>query len=154
MAQFKIAPAAVVALAAAGTAKTVLYVKTGSSLPARLKRWWVDFDGVDFTQKPILVEIMRYTTDCTVTSITPRSKNSILSALASVATAGSNCTSEGTAGDVVGGPYLVYPYGSKDVMLPLGDEIEIGKSERLGIRCTIPSGGAAVNVMPGFETDE
>lgn len=149
MRQFTIKNAAAVALVAA-TAKTVLYLKAGANLPLDVSEWWTEFDGTSGSAVPVLVELLRFTTDCTVTSATPTSKGSILNAATAYFTGGSNASVEGTAGDVLY-RHNVPPTAGKHVMFPLGDEIQVGKGERLGIRITAPAG---VNVLAGFGVRE
>jgi len=139
------APTPAVALAAT-TAKTVLYVKAGANIGIELDEWWVEFDGVTAGNVPVEVELLRFTSDCTTTSLTPKSRGTILEGDTAYCTAGYNSSADGSAGDVLY-RHNVPPTSGKHVMFPLGKEIQIGKGERFGIRCTAPNN---VNCYAGF----
>jgi hypothetical protein len=47
-----------VALAAAGTAKTILGLDGNANFGIDLKSWWVDFDGVTAAEKPVKVQLL------------------------------------------------------------------------------------------------
>jgi hypothetical protein len=55
----------------AGTAKTVLQLRTPSNRRARLVEWSVSFDGTVGSNTPVKVELMRQTSAGTGTGITP-----------------------------------------------------------------------------------
>lgn len=132
-----------VALAAA-TAKTIIEIAAPSTKALRVSEYWVDFDGVNGAEAPVVVEVLRKTATITGTTLTPRAKNQ--AEQDALATAKHTATAEGTDGDVIY-RHEIHPQGSKHVMFPLGDEIVVAKSGMLGIRCTAP---AVVNVVAGF----
>lgn len=47
-----------VALAAAGTSKTILGVDAPSNFGIDVKGWWVDFDGVTASDKPVKIQLL------------------------------------------------------------------------------------------------
>ena len=149
MQRFYIDTSADVALVAA-TAKDVLYIKASANISIKVDEWWVEFDGTTSSAVPVLVELLRRTTDDTVTSETPRSAGSILEGDVPQFTGGRDASAVGTAGDIL--PcHKVSPTSGKHVFFPLGQEITVGKGERLAIRVTAAAG---VNCRAGFGVKE
>jgi hypothetical protein len=60
-----------------------------------------------------------------------------------IATAQQDFTVEPTAGDILWSEYVTPAGGFDRVQLPLGEEIVVDVSERIGLRCTTGSGVTA-----------
>lgn len=145
---------ALVALAAAGTAKTVFGFKADAGHGIDLLKWWFTFDGVDATQKPIYVELCEVTwatnapgTNSTAVAVTQQSGPT----LAETFSAARSWTAEPTAltpiEDLEIDPYKgFYSYD-----FPLGDSPDSLVAEGFCIRMTIPTGGSAVNTRAGMK---
>ncbi|MEY2930157.1 MAG: hypothetical protein RL033_906 [Pseudomonadota bacterium] len=127
----------------AATTKTFLVLATPSTKRAIIKQWGVSLNGVDASQTPVLVELMRFTTAGTGgTTIAapvkedPGSEASLLTASFRTPTA------EPTAGDILE-QHEITPAGGLLVMqYALGDEPVMGVSQWLGIRYTTVTGVA------------
>jgi hypothetical protein len=144
-----------VALAAAGTAKTVLNVIGAAGKVLVVTEFGISLDGVTAAEKPILVELCRSTQASagTSTAVTFRQVRGNPSFTIS-ATAAKNYTAEPTVLTPVR-EYLIDPYkGSLVFPFPLGREIESLIAGGIAIRCTIPTGGAAVNIRAYMEIEE
>jgi hypothetical protein len=128
------------ALAAAAT-ETLIQVVTGSTREARIKEWSVSFNGVDSTDEPILVELLRQTTAGTSSALTMVKNNPSDPAI--IATALQDFSAEPTAGDVLWSEYITPAGGFDRVQLPLGEEIVVAVSSRIGLRCTTAAGVTA-----------
>lgn len=120
----------------AGT-QTLIQIAT----PATRRAWWKSFSvsgqDTDGTKVPGRVDIIRQTSAGTGgTGVTPRPIRP--SNPAALSTAIERPTAEPTDGGiVVGGPWYVTTVGGLFVLqIPLGDEIEMDVSTRLGIRLT------------------
>ena len=57
---------------AAATVETILQVVAGASKPVRVSRWGVSFNGVDVTDQPVRVELLRLTSAGTSSAYTPK----------------------------------------------------------------------------------
>ena len=134
----------------ANTAKTVLYLKAGANLGVDVDEMAVFFDSTDATKGKATIEVIRFTTDCTVTSRTPTSCDAILLGNTSYVTGGSNSSSDGTAGDIVSLPGIDITGAIFNVMAVL-KEFGVGKGERFGLRVTAPF---ACNCWPQFGWQE
>ena len=147
-ATYENATQAAVASAAATTAKTILGVKAHANSGLLLLNWNIDFDGVTASAAPIFVELC-YITWATnspgtaSTSLTPVQRGGRV--LTAGFTAGYAWTTEPTAVTMLRN-YLLDPNkGVYEFTFPLGDEPDCALGEGFGVRCTVPSGGAAVN---------
>ncbi len=125
------------AVATAAT-ETLIQVVTGSTAKARIKEWGVSFDGTDATKTPIRVDLLRQTTAGTASSLTLVKNDP--DDTAALASAQKTFTVEPTAGDVLWSEYITPAGGFDRVQLPLGEEIVMQESERLGLRVVVPSG--------------
>jgi hypothetical protein len=140
-----------VALAAAGTAKTILAIIAPAQFGIDLKKVYFSFDGVTASEKPILVEIVRFTTDGTGTAVT------VAQAYGPTITAGftakKNYGTEPTTPTVLAALEFDPNKGSVIYDWPLAETYDTAVSQVMGVRMTIPTGGAAVNarVTLGFE---
>lgn len=145
--KFTLAPGEI-ALAAA-TAKTVLQVKAPANIRLKLLEWGVAFDGTNGAAEPVVVQLLRTTTDGTFTSYTPlKVDDSLAETIQS--TAGHTATAEPTAGDVLE-QRNVHPQTSYEKIYSFGDEVKVGGGDRLAIKCTAP---AVVNVVPYMKFEE
>ena len=143
---------AVVALAAAGTAKTVFGVKGDAGIGVDLLEWWFSFDGVTGGEKPILIELV-YATWATnppgtaSTSVTPQQVAG--RAVAESFSAARNWTTEPTVLTEIEGFEYDPNKGMYRYKYSLGDEPDSAAAEGFAVRMTIPTGGAAVNTYVG-----
>lgn len=129
----------------AGT-QTLIQIAT----PATRKAWWKEISvsgkDTDGTKVPLKVDIIRQTgAGVGGTSITPRPLDPGLPA--ALCTAFERPTTEPTDGGiVVGGPWYVTSVGGLyTLQTPLGDEIAMAVSDRLGLR--IVSSGVISGVL-------
>lgn len=144
-----------VALAAAGTAKTILSVIAGTGKMVALTEVCCSFDGTTASEKPILVELCRSTQAGagTSTSVTLRSVRGNPNGT-SGSTAAKNFSVEPTTVTPVR-EWLVDPNkGMLLVQEPLGREPVSLDGDALLLRMTIPSAGAAVNTRAYMEIEE
>ena len=125
-----------VALTAA-TAKTVLQLTAPANHRVKVLGWGVFFDGTNTAAVPVIVRVLRQTTSGTTTAITPLQvvpvAETILTAAAHTATI------EPTASDVID-EIACHPQQGFEVKFPMGQEIIIAGSGRLGIECNAPAG--------------
>lgn len=133
--------------------ETVLQIRGNSSTRARVIAWSISFDGTDSSAAPVLVELLRQTTDGTGSAATefPLDTADPTSALVTAFTAFS---AEPTAGDILES-YEIHPQGGLIVReYPPGREIYISasSSNRLGIRCSLPAG--TVNCVAWLHWEE
>jgi len=125
------------ALAAAAT-ETLVQIVTTTNQRVRVRGFGVSFNGTDATKQPILVDVLRQTTAGTSSALTivkadPASGTPVTTALQSF-------TVEPTAGDILWSAYFTPVGGGIDLALYPDDEIVLGPSTRLGIRCTTVTG--------------
>lgn len=144
-----------VALAAAATAKSILGAVAPAGKNFSICEVAVFFDGIDATQKPVLVEVCR-STQAGVgvnTAVTLRQLRGVSTYTGST-TGTKNYTTEPTVLTPLK-RLLVDPYkGLGWQQFPLGREIECYPSGAIIVRMTIPTGGAAVNAEVGLEIEE
>jgi len=132
-----------------GAAKTVLQVKAPAEQRVKLWAFGLYFDGTSATAEPVVAQLVRQTTDGTLTSVTPSKLDPGCAETIQTA-AGKNASSEPTAGDVLK-QWEVHPQRSYEWTAPLGREILVPGGERLALVCTAP---ASVNVIPWMELEE
>lgn len=139
-----------VALAAA-TAKTILELGTAASDRARIKEWWVEFDGASSTAVPVKVEIGRFTATTTTMTTGTAKKLDPSDGTPSV-TVRHTSTSEG-AGTIEAGAavHRIHPQGGLFYQAPDGGEEVLAVSTFWRIRVTA---AAIVNVTVGVVWDE
>lgn len=137
-----------IALSAAA-AKTVLQLVAPANHRVKVLAWGVYFDGTSSSAEPVQVRVLRQTTAGTMSALTPvKNDDSIAEALQT--TAQHTATAEPTAGDVLEAKE-VHPQSGYEKIYPLGQEIIIGGSDRVGIECTAPAG---VNVRADITFEE
>lgn len=125
------------AVATAAT-ETLVQIVTGSTRAVRVKEWGVSFDGTSASATPILVDLLRQTTAGTSSSLTIVQSDP--TAPAPISTALQDFSAEPTAGDVLWSEYITPAGGFDRVQLPLGEEIVVDVSSRIGLRVVVPSG--------------
>jgi len=140
---FGVAQTAEVALAAA-TAKTVIQLVAPANHRVRVLGWGIFFDGVNTAGEPVQVRVMRQTTAGTMSALTPVQVQPVSETIQS--TAQHTATAEPTAGDLID-MIECHPQQGYEVKFPMGQEIIIAGSGRLGIECTAP---AIVNCRAKF----
>jgi hypothetical protein len=143
---------ALVKAVAAPSASTLTLIQVAASANTRLEviGWEVSFDGADSTKTPILCELLRQTTAGTSTALT-LAKGDEASQTAT-ATAGKIFTAEPTAGDILDSKYLTPANGIWGYQWPLGDEIVVGVSGRIGIRVITVAGSGTPNLTARLVT--
>lgn len=144
---FGVAQTAEVALAAA-TAKTVIQLVAPANHRVKILGWGVFFDGVNTAGEPVQVRVLRQTTAGTMSALTPVQIVPVSETIQS--TAQHTATAEPTPGDVLD-PIECHPQQGYEVKYPMGQELIIPGSGRLGIECTAP---AIVNVRAKFFFEE
>ncbi len=137
-----------VALSAA-TAKTVIQLIAATNHRIKIESWGVFFDGVSTTAEPVQVRLVRQTTAGTMSALTPvKLDDSIADTL--LTTAQHTATAEPTITDVVD-VLEVHPQHGYEIFYPLGQEVIVGGSDRIGIECTAP---ATVSVRAKIRFEE
>jgi hypothetical protein len=140
-----------IALAAAGTAKTILQLVAPANQRLDCRSVSIGFDGVNPSAEPITVELLRQTTAGTMTAATPVKDSAGAESIQS--TAQKNATAEPTAGDVLR-RWEHHPQAGSFERVFDKREIEIPGGTRLGLRATIPTAGAAVNATAHISAEE
>ncbi len=133
----------------AATAEVALRVNAATDRPVEVAEIGVSFNGVDNTDEPVLVELLRLTDNGTMTAVTPVKQNDSL-AEAIGATAASPNSAEPTTGDVLRTWYVHAQTGLVAVFAPDARPI-VGGGDRIGIQITAPD-AVSVNVyLVGIE---
>jgi hypothetical protein len=147
-ATYEVPTGAAVASAAATTAKTILGVKAHANSGIQVLNWNISFDGVTASAAPIFVELCYSTwatnspgTASTSATVTQRSGRALTAGF----TGGYNWTTEPTVLTMIRDYNCDPNKGVYEFTFPLGDEPDSALAEGYAIRCTVPSGGAAVN---------
>ncbi len=121
---------------AAATAKTFLQLITAATRRAWIKEIQISFKSVTATDVPVLVTLSRQSTAGTATALT--AQPDVEGHPAAICTASELVTVEPTTGVIVR-EWEITPIGGTLVyQLPLGDEIEMAVSSRLGLIVTSP----------------
>lgn len=139
--------------AAAATAKCIIGVKAHANSGLLVTGWWISFDGVTASEKPVLVELM-YSTFATNSPGTASTSETPAQVTGRVLTAGFTAarawTTEPTVLTVLEVKECDPNKGLFHFEIPLGDEPDSALAEGFAIRATVPSGGAAVNMRAGL----
>lgn len=133
--------------------QTLIQLTTPATRRAWIKALACSGKDTDGTKVPPQVDLIRQTSaGAGGTSVTPRPL--VAGHPASLCTALERPTTEPTnGGEVVGGPWYMTSVGGLFVLqTPLGDEIELGVSERLGLRLITP--GAINGVIANMDFSE
>lgn len=137
---------------AASTVETILQVVAGATKPVRLSRWGVSFNGVDVTDQPVRVELLRLTSAGTSSAFTPLKLDP--NSEAAIATARTAHTAEPVAGDVLEVHYVSPAGGNLVEVYSAGypdERVIVAPNGRLGIRVLAVD---AVNVNAFLIFDE
>jgi hypothetical protein len=129
---------------AAATLETLVQLRGGTAVKAKVVKWSVSFDGVSATEAPVVVRLIRQTTDGTGTGATevawdPDNPTSNITSFHSF-------SAEPTPGEVLE-TYEVHPQGGCLIVeYPPGREptVDNATSSRIAIDATAP---AAVNAV-------
>lgn len=135
---------------AAATAETVIQLRGATTTNARIRRWWVSFDGVTAAAVPVTVRLLRQTTDGTGSAATEvkLDPGSVAAACAAL----HSFSAEPTAGEVIeshfvkadgGGLVIEYPDIYEDSPI-----LGAATTSRIGIEVTA---AAVVNVLAGIQ---
>jgi len=133
--RLKISTASDVALSAA-TPLTVLRVKAPTHIRLKILGWSISFAGVDPTDEPVEVKLVRQTTDGTFTSVTPV-KLEPTAAETIQSTAGENASAEPTTTEVLD-VQKIHPQRSYSWTAPFGRELLVAGGGRVGLLVTAP----------------
>jgi hypothetical protein len=138
---------------AAATAETVLQLRGATTTKAKLRQWSISFDSTSATAEPVLVRLLRQTTDGTGTGAT-EAKWDPDSPAAACTGFHTFSSTEPTSGDILE-EHLVYPGGvplivqyPQDGFEPTLDD---AATSRIGITVNAP---ASVNVVATLVWDE
>jgi hypothetical protein len=115
-------------------AKTLLQLIAPTYQGLKITQVGVAFAGVNNTQAPIRVELLRQTTAGTVTSATPVKADGHNGSTIQ-ATGGKNASAEPTPGDVLR-VWYVHPQTGLDYIVADQAPISVGPAGRLGLRVT------------------
>jgi hypothetical protein len=137
----------------AATQRTVLQIVAAANHRVKLLGWGVFFDGVSAADEPIEVVVQRQSTAGTSSANTPKKvDDSLAETLLTTARDGFSST-EPTSGDILWAGEI-HPQSGYEKLFPLGQELIVGGGDRLAIRCTIPTGGTAVNARAFMHFEE
>lgn len=136
-------------VAVTSTAKTVLQLRAAANHRVKLLSWGIYFDGIVVTDPAVVVELLRQTTDGTMTAVTAR-KNDDSLAETMQTDGGHTATAEPTAGDILENKEI-HPQQGYEKIYPFGAEIIVGGGDRIGIRVTAPNN---VNCLPEMTFEE
>jgi len=138
--------------------KTLIQLQSSSSDKLTICQWWIEFDGTT-AAPPVKVELLRTTTNATVTAYTSSDivkwsdANAAASSIALSTTAsGYNASAEGTFGTVQTlEVHHVMPSSGILVQYPLGREPTVPASTNLRLRVTTAT---AYNAYAGIVWEE
>jgi hypothetical protein len=140
-----------IALAVAGTAKTMLQLVAPAQQRGDLRSIAVGFDGTNPSAEPFTVELLRQTTAGTMSSATPVKDSAGAETIQF--TAQKNATAEPTAGDVLR-RWEHHPQAGSFERAFDKREVEIPGGTRLGLRVTCPTGGTPGNCAAHMSVEE
>ncbi len=132
------------------TLKTVLMITAAANVRVLVREVSVSFKGVTSTDAPILVQVLRFSTAGTFTSLTPVKNNDGDDETLQV-TAGHTATAEPTPGDVLVREE-VHPQGGAFLwQATYGDEFVVKGGSRLGVSVTAGASTSCVARIRGEE---
>lgn len=125
----------------AATEKTLVQLKAATNVRVKVTGFTVGFAGISGTDGPVLVRLIKTTTDGTGTSATlvklrPGTDETLQT------TGTHSHSAEGSNGDVVWED-RVHPQSSKAVFFPLGLEVDMAGGSRLALKCNAPQAQTA-----------
>ena len=148
--KFSIPTSSTIALSAA-TAKTILQARTPTNQAVAFRGFAVSFDGDTGSNKPVLVELCRYSSNGTMTSAAGikddpgRGETIQTGAFKNATLEPAPDTSIGNSGILR--QWHVHPQTGYDRMFDDLEEIIIPGGTRFGLRCTAPDAVNAVGQM-------
>lgn len=145
--QFTLRGAEIAAVAA--TAKTICRVSAPANQRLKLLGWGVYFDGTSSSNQPVVVQLVRPTSDGTMSAATLIKKDSGQGE--TIQSSGAvNATAEPSIGDIIQ-DVNIHPQSGYEKTYGLGQEVIVPGGGRLGIRVTAPE---TVNVIPYMDFEE
>lgn len=133
----------------AATAKTILQARTPTNQAAALLGFAVSFDGTSATAEPVLVELVRYSSNGSMTSAAGQKDDP--GRQETIQTVGvKNATVEPAADSVIR-YWDVHPQTGYERHFGADEEIIVPGGGRIGLRCTAP---ASVNVAGFINLEE
>lgn len=148
MAQYFVSQDAVALVAA--TAKTVFELATPATARAKIKTFWVEFDGTSASATPVKIEIARASAAVTTaTAVTPSKMDAADGASGSTTKHSTSTEGAGTLSDVL--YHRISPTAGVVYQFPLGDEFIVAVSSFARVRITA---GANVNCTFGVIWEE
>jgi hypothetical protein len=123
----------------ASATETVVMVKAAASKRLHVVEYGVSFNDVDAADPAVLVHLIRLTTDGTSTALTIVEEDTTTGE-SPLASAAKDFTAEPTAGAILRSHYVTPAAGLIAVQFPLGDEIVVPVSGRIGIQCVTAAG--------------
>lgn len=146
--KFSIPTGGEIALTAA-TAKTILQARAPANQALAIRGFSVAFDGTSGSGEPVLIELLRQTTNGGMASAANVKDDP--GRQETIQTVGvKNATTEPTAGDILR-YWNVHPQTGYERTFDYDDEIIIPGGTKLGLRCTAP---ANVNVAGHMIVEE
>lgn len=135
------------------TTETLLMVKAGSGHALKIVETSITFQGINNVGEPLVVELLRFTTDGTASAVTPVKDSDESDSVS--ATASKVFTVEPTAGDILR-RWNVHPAGGGVLWTnPDPDKMVVPGGARLGLRVVNPTlGGDAVKAAASITWDE
>ena len=130
-------------------AKTIIELGTTANTPAKVVDWWVEFDGTNAANTPVLVELLRCTGAATATTGTAVKQSMVTRTNDTVWK--HSASSEGTPGATNLEQHRVSPTSGMGKQYPVDREIEIPISSYFRIRLTAAQ---AVNATAGVVWEE
>lgn len=132
---------------------TLLQLVTPATRLAWVKELWVSGKSVTSTDVPVIVDLIRQTSAGTSGgTITPQAV--VQAHPASLCTVNTSYSAEPTSSGIsVAGPWYLTPIGGLFVLqTPLGDEVELSASSRIGLRIVSPA--QSVSIRGGLKWGE
>jgi hypothetical protein len=133
----------------AATAKTLIQVVAPATRRVLIKEVSIGFASTTSSDGAALVELVRQTTAGTVTSSTPLLNDP--AATAALSSGAINATVEPTTTDVLRSWNVPVQGGLLIYQMPLGEEILVAASGRIGLRVTAPQNQSNVTSYLAFD---
>lgn len=125
------------------TAATLLALTAPAAKTVRIKKWWIEFDGVNAAEKPVFIEAQRATSvpSGTTTAFTPEAVNPGNGAAVATALIYNASQTEGSPTMAAGEPHLISPTSGIYIQEPLGEEGVIAAGGFFRLRATVDQSG-------------
>lgn len=96
----------------ASTPYTAIELRTAAAPAIKIVKWWVDFDSSTSTDKPVLVQVARFSAAVTtISAATPLALNYLGNSSSAATAAGVNATSEGAGTPYTAESHYISPLG-------------------------------------------